>query len=129
MLKSEILRRLEKILVKQFGDKVNYRDPGADGVIVTALDSFEKSLCHSEVKGECVADFISIWWHVDDVRTQAGWLGSESGWEDDEYYAKYDRTKMHEVLHILKHRHDCTIGINWEVIDVVLDTYGLKEES
>ena len=46
-------------------------------------------------------DEIAIVWSVEDVMVECDWLTEEQAME---------------VLHSLKHNHDATIGINWEVI-------------
>ena len=46
-------------------------------------------------------DEIAIIWSVDDVLQECDWLNKEQAME---------------VLHDLKHNHDATIGINWDVI-------------
>tara|TARA_A100001391_G_scaffold153627_1_gene111422 strand:+ start:309 stop:524 length:216 start_codon:yes stop_codon:yes gene_type:complete len=46
-------------------------------------------------------DEIAIVWSVKDVMVECDWLTEEQAME---------------VLHNLKHNHDATIGINWEVI-------------
>ena len=51
-------------------------------------------------------DWIAEWWHIDDVASQAKDKG-QTLTEDE----------CREVLAMVMHRHDCNIGINWEVID------------
>jgi hypothetical protein len=51
-------------------------------------------------------DWIAEWWHIDDVASQA---------EDKGQTLTEDECR--EVLAMVMHRHDCNIGINWEVID------------
>ena len=51
-------------------------------------------------------DEITIIWSVADVLEQCPWLTNEQAFE---------------VLHNLYRKHDCTIGINWDVIDVTAD--------
>jgi len=51
-------------------------------------------------------DEIAIVWSVDDVLQECDWL---------------NREQALEVLHDLKHNHDATIGINWEVIRYTAD--------
>ena len=46
-------------------------------------------------------DEIAIVWSVEDVMMECDWL---------------TREQALEVLHNLEHKHDATIGINWEVI-------------
>jgi hypothetical protein len=61
------------------------------------------------------SETISISWHVDDVLEQCPSLS---------------RVEALDVLHTLKHRHDATIGINWEVIEIVAQScYPQKFEA
>ena len=46
-------------------------------------------------------DEIAIVWSIEDVMVECDWLTEEQAME---------------VLHDIKHNHDATIGINWEVI-------------
>jgi len=46
-------------------------------------------------------DQIAIVWSVEDVMQECDWLTKEQALE---------------VLHALAHRHDATIGINWDTI-------------
>ena len=54
-------------------------------------------------KIEIADDEIAIIWSVEDIKTQCPWLS-----DDDAY----------EVLCRLDHKHDASIGINWDVIDI-----------
>lgn len=54
-------------------------------------------------KIEIADDEIAIIWSVEDIKTQCPWLSDEDAYE---------------VLCRLDHKHDATIGINWDVIDV-----------
>ncbi len=54
-------------------------------------------------------DRISVEWCTEDVLTQCDWLTKE---------------QAREVLQMCEHRHDCTIGINWEFIeDIACDMF------
>jgi len=57
-------------------------------------------------KIEIADDEIAIIWSVEDIKTQCPWLN-----DDDAY----------EVLCRLDQKHDASIGINWDVIDVTAD--------
>jgi hypothetical protein len=58
------------------------------------------------VKREFNPDWMSEWWHIDDVAMQAESSG-ESLTEDE----------CRDVLARIKHKHDCNTGINWDFID------------
>jgi hypothetical protein len=58
-----------------------------------------------EVKRAFSPDWIAEWWHIDDVAMQAESMG-ETLTEDE----------CRDVLAMIMHKHDCNIGINWEVI-------------
>ena len=120
MKKSEILEWIEKDLVEAMGDKEEYTGAHELEVIETGLRNFRNSVSNTIIDGEPVRNYISIWWHVDDVKYQAGWDADTQEWSED---SEYDRTKMHDVLHMLKSDHDCTFGINWNVIDCTLDNH------
>lgn len=49
---------------------------------------------------------IAIIWSIEDVLMQCPWLS-----DDD----------AQEVLYNLEHKHDASIGINWDVIDITAD--------
>lgn len=51
-------------------------------------------------------DAIAIYWHIDDVKAVDNSLTDE---------------QARIVLERLKNKHDATIGINWDTIDVVID--------
>jgi hypothetical protein len=51
-------------------------------------------------------DWVSEWWHISDVQLLA---------EDMEEELSNDEAR--EVLRLVKKRHDCNIGINWDVIN------------
>ena len=52
---------------------------------------------------EIADDEIAIIWSVEDIKTQCPWLSDEDAYE---------------VLCRLDHKHDASIGINWDVIDI-----------
>jgi hypothetical protein len=51
-------------------------------------------------------DWIAEWWHIDDVANQAEDQGE-----------KLTEDECRHVLAMVMRKHDCNIGINWEVID------------
>ena len=52
---------------------------------------------------EITDDEIAIIWSVEDIKTQCPWLSDEDAYE---------------VLCRLDHKHDASIGINWDVIGI-----------
>lgn len=63
----------------------------------------------SELKQYMVqAGYIPILWHRDDIKSRA---------EDKGIELSNDQTD--EVIKLIVKNHDCNIGINWEVIDIV----------
>tara|TARA_B100000900_G_scaffold404996_1_gene414024 strand:+ start:1199 stop:1438 length:240 start_codon:yes stop_codon:yes gene_type:complete len=57
-------------------------------------------------------DTISLEWTTDDVKLQLKNRGQENSLTDDE---------CRNVLYRLLHKHDATIGVNWDVIDACID--------
>jgi hypothetical protein len=55
-------------------------------------------------------DWISEWWHKDDIHEQA------NNWDSDEPNELTDE-EAREVLRLMSKYHDCSIGFNWDVID------------
>ena len=55
---------------------------------------------------------ITITWHIDDVLSRA----KETDMDITEEQAK-------DILQSIKHNHDASIGINWDVIDSHLESY------
>ena len=57
-------------------------------------------------------DTISLEWTTDDVKLQLKNRGQENSLTNDE---------CRDVLHRLLHKHDATIGVSWDVMDVYID--------
>jgi hypothetical protein len=55
-------------------------------------------------------DWVSEWWHIDDVAGQAESQGETLTEEE-----------CRDVLAMVMRKHDCNIGINWDVIDYWID--------
>ena len=55
-------------------------------------------------------DWVSEWWHIDDVAMQAESQGETLTEEE-----------CRDVLAMVMRKHDCNIGINWDVIDYWID--------
>ena len=116
-------------LIEQFGDEAEWEEmsDAEIEIIDSALGNFKRAIEHTVVEpvGDGLhvarADWIQLWWHVDDVRYRADGLMKES--YNDE---KYDHRKMHEVLHQVKQNHDPTIGVTWDSIDSALHWFGQK---
>lgn len=64
-------------------------------------------------------DWVSEWWHIDDVAMQAESQGETLTEEE-----------CREVLRLMEKYHNCEVGINWDVIDNWIDhvTAQRKEE-
>jgi hypothetical protein len=60
-----------------------------------------------------LSDTIAITWHFSDIQARAADIG-EPPISDD---------RARELLHDIKSGHDCTLGINWDVIDVYIRGY------
>ena len=63
-------------------------------------------------------DWIAEWWHIDDVASQAESMG-ETLTEDE----------CRDVLARVMRKHDCNIGINWDVIDYWIDQIVSEREE
>jgi hypothetical protein len=63
-------------------------------------------------------DWISEWWHIDDVIEQAE--------NNDEQLTK---DEAREVLKLIDKNHDCEVGINWDVIDSWVDFVVQQREA
>jgi hypothetical protein len=55
-------------------------------------------------------NWVSEWWHTDDVASHAEDMGETLTEEE-----------CQDVLRMMMHKHDCNIGINWEVIAYWID--------
>ena len=55
-------------------------------------------------------NWVSEWWHTDDVSNHAEDMGETLTEEE-----------CQDVLRMMMHKHDCNIGINWEVIAYWID--------
>ena len=126
MDKTQVLKRVTKHLDDVFGDKNDFTQKEVDLLIAPALQAFQKHLQHTVVDGVSMADWIAVWWHVDDIEWVALSLhlgkvaareSKKGEWPAD---CEYDQNKMHEVLAELKWRHDATVGINWDAIEATL---------
>ena len=51
-------------------------------------------------------DWVSEWWHMSDVQLLA-----------EDMKEKLSNDEARKVLRLVKKRHDCNIGINWDVIN------------
>jgi hypothetical protein len=81
-----------------------------------------KGITKAEVEGAVKRafdpDWMASWWHIDDVAHQAEDQG-ETLTEDE----------CREVLAMVMHKHDCNIGINWDVIDFWIDYVTAQREK
>ena len=55
-------------------------------------------------------DWMSEWWHIDDVIEQAENNGEQ-----------VTKEEARKVLQLMDKNHDCEVGINWDVIDGWVD--------
>jgi hypothetical protein len=55
-------------------------------------------------------DWVSEWWHIDDVAMRAEDRGETLTEEE-----------CRDVLAMVMRKHDCNVGINWDVIDYWID--------
>ena len=62
-------------------------------------------------------DWVAEWWHIEDVASHAECMGESL--TDQE---------CRDVLNLMMHKHDCNIGINWEVIAYWID-YVVEERE
>ena len=53
-------------------------------------------------------DAIAVYWHIDDVKSLKNDLTDE---------------QARQILATLKHRHDASIGVNWDVIATTIQMY------
>ena len=63
-------------------------------------------------------DWGSEWWHIDDVAMQADSRGKTLTEEE-----------CRDVLGMMMRKHDCNIGINWDVIDYWIDQIVKEREA
>lgn len=55
-------------------------------------------------------DWMAEWWHIDDVIEQAETHGEQ-----------LTEQEARDVLVMVNRKHDCNIGINWDVIDYCIE--------
>jgi hypothetical protein len=63
-------------------------------------------------------NWVSEWWHIDDVAGQAESQGETLTEEE-----------CRDVLAMVMRKHDCNIGINWDVIDYWIDQIVSEREE
>lgn len=64
------------------------------------------SEAQAAVKRHFDPDWVAEWWHIDDVQSQAENMGEV-----------LTEQECRDVLALVMRKHDCNIGINWDVID------------
>lgn len=67
-------------------------------------------------------DWIAIWWSIDDV------LGQSKLWDDDEE-PTISEHEAREVLRLADKYHDCSEGLNWDVLDGWIDRVKLQRKA
>ena len=81
-----------------------------------------KAEAEGAVKRAFDPDWVSEWWHIDDIIEQ------DDGAED-EPHSDLSPEEAREVLRLMIKEHDCEVGINWDVIDGWIDhVKKLREE-
>ena len=63
-------------------------------------------------------DWMAEWWHIDDVIEQAEGNGEQLTIDE-----------ARDVLAMVNRKHDCNIGINWDVIDYWIDEIVKEREA
>lgn len=63
-------------------------------------------------------DWVAEWWHIDDVAMQA-----------EDHGENLTEEECRDVLAMVIRKHDCNIGINWEVIDYWIDEIVKEREK
>jgi hypothetical protein len=77
-----------------------------------------KAEAEDAVKRAFDPDWVAEWWHIDDVASQAESTGET-----------LTKEECQDVLAMVIRKHDCNIGINWDVIDYWIDyVKGLRKE-
>ncbi len=79
-----------------------------------------RSIAEAEgaVKRAFDPNWVAEWWHIDDVANQAESQGETLTEEE-----------CRDVLAMVMRKHDCNIGINWEVIDYWIDQIVSEREE
>ena len=70
------------------------------------------------VKRAFDSDWMAEWWHIDDVIEQAEGNGEQLTIDE-----------ARDVLAMVNRKHDCNIGINWDVIDYWIDQIVKEREE
>lgn len=72
----------------------------------------DRSIAEAEgaVKRAFDPDWVAEWWHIDDVACQAESMGET-----------LTEQECRDVLAMVMRKHDCCIGINWDVIEYWID--------
>jgi len=73
-----------------------------------------KAEAEGAVKRAFDPDWVTEWWHIDDIIEQS------NNWDADEPN-ELTNDEAREVLRLMSKYHDCEIGINWDVIDNWVD--------
>jgi hypothetical protein len=73
-----------------------------------------KAEAQMAVKRHFDLDWVSEWWHIDDIIEQ----DAGADYEPD---SDLSPEEAREVLRLMIKEHDCEVGINWDVIDGWID--------
>jgi hypothetical protein len=67
-------------------------------------------------------DWIAIWWHIDDV------IGQSKLWNEEEE-ATVTEEEAREILRLADKYHDCTEGLNWDVLDGWIERFKAQRKA
>lgn len=126
-----------KYTVDEIVDIACTSEADLDKLICRLIDMAGQNLQHSNLiskLSDASEEWSAILWSVGDIEERARHLEDwdEKGYSHDnpmpEEERTYDRSKFPETLDLICGRkHDATIGVSWDVIDVWLDMNCMKE--
>ena len=85
--------------------------------VIRALKDSKVWGVHRHVRNAIDPEMIAVWWSIDDIEQLATQIEKNVG------KVLYNRDEFQFALERLYDKHDCNIGISWEVIEVYLDEY------
>ena len=114
MDKNKIKARLEYLRGELQAERMSYGELAELQSLKHYIEPGDVELLEAAGVPEVLPDTIEISWHIDDVK------GQDESLTDQE---------AREILQMLKDQHDATLGINWDVIDCVIDMYKQDKEE